>query len=531
MKSNGIKYVFIIFIVIVLLFAIYKIRKDEEKKQQEQYISNSQTEQIKEIKLGIAQLDTMNPILSNNKNVQDVYKLIYEPLVNLSASYKAEPCLATEWAKQSDNSYLIKLRENVRWSNGQPFTSADVQFTIDMLKNNDVQSIYSSNVQNVSGINIIDDYTLQINLDQEVPFFEYNLTFPILSKEYYEGEDFINTSKNDEPVGTGQFKIAQRDPSYILLEKSGNWWNKEKEKNSILEKITVNLFSSIGELYNSFKLGNLDLISTTNTNVQEYIGTIGYSSKEQKGREHTFLALNVANNFLSRPEVRKAIAYSLDKNNITSNVFNNRCLPSNFPLDYGNWLSQEQDASSGYNPDQGKQVLVEAGWTYRNSYWQKVENYKTQRLELNLLVKNTDQEKMAVAQNIKQQLETQGIRINIVGATNEQYNNLLAAKSYDIALCSMTLSPSPNLETFFGQGNLANYTTDEINAIMSEVKNTTDENILLEKYNRLSEIYKNDIPYISLYNNKYIIAYSSELVGDITPNWFYLFYGVEGWYK
>ena len=95
----------------------------------------------------------------------------------------------------------------------------------------------------------------------------------------------------------------------------------------------------------------------------------------------------------------------------------------------------------------------------------------------------------------------------------------------------MTLSPSPNLDTFFGDGNLSNYSNEEVTNIMNEVKNTTDENILKEKYQRLIEIYKTDIPYISLYNNKYTVAYSSELVGDITPNWFCQFYGIEGWYK
>ena len=59
----------------------------------------------------------------------------------------------------------------------------------------------------------------------------------------------------------------------------------------------------------------------------------------------------------------------------------------------------------------------------------------------------------------------------------------------------------------------------------------TDENILQEKYKRLIEIYKEDIPYISLYSNKYVVAYNSGLVGDISPNWYNLFYGIEGWYK
>lgn len=527
MKSNWIKYVFIIFIVFILIFAVYKIKEEEQNNQNETEVTSGETKQIKEIKLGIASLDTINPILSNNKNVQDISKLIYEPLVNLTADYKSEACLAKEWAKQSDNSYLIKLRENVRWSNGQRFTSADVRFTIDRLK--DTQTIYSANVQDVTGVDIIDDYTLKINLDKEIPFFEYNLTFPILSKDYYEGEDFSSTSKNSSPVGTGKFKITDAQSSYIILEKNSSWWNKEKEVG--LEKITVNLFSSIGELYNSFKIGNLDLIGTSNDNLQEYIGTIGYSSKEIKGREHTFLALNTGNYFLSKQEVRKAISYSIDKNNIVSSIFGNKYYTSSFPLDYGNWLCQDQDASLGYNTDQAKQILIENGWSYKNPNWQKVENGKVQKIALNLLVKASDSAKVAVADNIRTQLENQGIRINIVQASDQQYNASIAARNYDIALCGINLSLSPDLETFFGGNNLSNYSNEEVNNIINEVKNTTDKNILQEKYKRLIEIYKEDIPYISLYSNKYVVAYNSGLVGDISPNWYNLFYGIEGWYK
>lgn len=526
MKSNWIKYIFIIFIILILGFSIYKIKKDEQD-DKETEISNKETEQIKELKLGIAGLDTINPILSNNKNVQDITKLIYEPLVNLTADYKAESCLAKEWAKQSDNSYLIKLRENVRWSNGQRFTSEDVRFTIDRLK--DTQTIYSSNVQSVTGVEIVDDYTVKINLNSDVPFFEYNLTFPILSKDYYDAEDFVTTNKNANPVGTGKFRISDVQSSYIILEKNTNWW--DKEKNITIEKITVNLYSSIGELYNSFKIGNLDLIATSNNNLQEYIGTIGYSSKEIKGREYTFLAFNTSNYFLSKPEVRKAIAYSIDKTNIVSEIFNNKCYTSSFPLDYGNWLCQEQDASSGYNADQTKQILTENGWTLKGGNWQKTENYKTQKIALNVLVKATDQSKILVAENIKTQLANQGIIINIQQASAEQYDSLKNNKKYDILLSSITVSPSPNLNTFFGDGNLANYTNEEVHDIMNEVENTTDENTLKEKYKRLIEIYKTDIPYLSLYNNKYTIAYNSALVGDITPTWFCQFYGIEGWYK
>ena len=461
--------------------------------------------------------------------MQDITKLIYEPLVNLTSDYKPEACLATEWAKQSDNSYLIKLRENVRWSDGQRFTAEDVRFTIDRLK--EISSIYSYNVQYVVGVDVVDDYTVKINLDREVPFFEYYLTFPILSKDNYEGEDFSTTAKNSQPIGTGKYKITTVESSNIVLEKNTSWWN-IKEKPLTLEKIIVNLYSSIGELYNSFKIGNLDLVATDNTNLAEYIGTIGYTPKEIKGRNHTFLAFNMQNELLSRQEVRRAISYSIDKDNIVSTVFNNQCITSSFPLDYGSRLCQNTDTSSGYNTEQAKRVLEEAGWTYsRSNYWQKTENRRTQRIELNLLVKSSDSARVSVAENIKTQLESQGIRINVVQVSDEEYTSRINNKNYDIALCTLTLSTSPDLTTFFGDGNLSNYSNDEIINIMNEVKNTTDENILKEKYNRLIEIYKSDVPYLSLYNSKYTVAYNSGLVGELTPNWFSSFYGIEGWYK
>lgn len=530
MKSNWLKYIFIVILIGVVIFTYFKIKGDEETRKQEGYsdVTNNE-EKIKEITLGLAELDTINPILSNNKNVQSISRLIYEPLVNLTSNYKPEAALAKEWAKQDETTYIIKLREDVKWSDGKKFTSEDVRFTIDRLK--DTPSIYSYNVQYVSGVDIVDDYTLNIRLSQEVPFFEYYLTFPILSRDYYEGEDFSNTEKNAKPVGTGKYKITNVDSSYITLEKNDNWWNSEKIGLS-LEKININLYSSVGELYNSFKTGNIDLLATENSNFSDYIGTIGYNLKEVRGREHVFLALNTTSTILSDLTVRKAIAESIDKTSITSNVYGNKYYTASFPLEYGSWLyNSGKNSSLGCNLEQAKQELIDSGWNYKNQYWQKTQNYKTQKLSLNFVVKSSDSTKVSVAENIKGQLENQGIKINLIYASDNQYENYLQNKNYDMILCSTYLGLSPDMTTFFGEGNLSNYSSDEVTQIMNEVKNTTDENVLKEKYEKLEQIYNTQIPYISLANSKYNILYNSNLVGDVSSNWYNLFYNIEGWYK
>lgn len=525
MKTNSFKYIFIIFAICITIFAVVKIKKDEKKDNEQITETQEKTgDIITELKLGVVSFDSINPILSKNKNVQDISKIIFNPLITLTSDYKVQGCLAKEWAKQNDNTYLIKLREDIKWSDGEKFTSEDVRFTIDRLKDSD--TIYSANVQNITQIEIIDNFTIKITLDSEQPFFEYNLTFPILSNKYYSDKEF---SSNIVPIGTGMYKVVEVQENALILTKNENYW--DKEKNSKIENITVNLYSSVGELYNAFKMGNIDFVSTQNSKLQDYIGTIGYLSKDMKGREHDFIAFNTQSTLLSNLNIRKSISYSIDKSNIVSSIFNDRYYTSSFPLDYGSWIYQEQDSSLGYNTEQAKQILVNDGWEYKYKYWQKVINYRTQKISLNLVVKSSDETRVKVAENIKAQLENQGIRINLIKASDEQYRLYLQNKNYDMILCSINLSISPDLSTFFGNNNLANYSNEEVTNIINEVKNLTDEEKLKSEYKRLGEIYKTDMPYLSLYNNKYTVAYSRNLAGSVQPNWFYQFYNIEGWHK
>lgn len=529
MRNNYIKYIFVVLVIAILIFVAYKLTSNNSQSTSQSNSTATQEEEItKEIKLAIAEFDSINPILSNNQNVQDISKLIYEPLVTLSEDYKAEPCLATEWAKTSDTTYIIKLREDVKWSNGESFTSDDVIYTIDRLK--EISSIYAYNVQYIIGVDVVDEYTLQITLDRSVPFFEYNLTFPIMSESYYEGEDFSTSTKNSNPVGTGMFKISDVQSSSITLTKNENWWNINSQ-NPVLEEIVININSSMAEVYNSFKMGSIDFVNTSNLNYTDYIGTIGYNVKEYPGREHVFLALNTQNTILSNVEVRQAISYAIDKDNINSSVFGGQYYTSDFPLSFGSWLYDTTDTNSTYSQEQANQVLQDAGWTYRNNYWQKTINSRTQRISLNLLVKASDTDRVNVANNIKTQLEQVGIVVNINSVSDSQYESDLANKNYDILLGSITVAASPDLTTYFGDNNLANYTNEEVTTIMEEVNNTTDENVLKEDYARLKEIYKTDVPYISLYFNKNISAYTTELAGEVSSNWFNLFYNIEKWYK
>ena len=116
-KSNFIKYIFIVFVIAIIIAVVYKVNKKEEiKEENKTNVISTEEEVIKEMNLGIASFDTINPILSNNKHVQEISRIIYEPLFEVDNEYKLQKCLAKDWAKTSATTYLIKIQKDIKWN-------------------------------------------------------------------------------------------------------------------------------------------------------------------------------------------------------------------------------------------------------------------------------------------------------------------------------------------------------------------------------------------------------------------------------
>lgn len=529
MENNSVfKYIFVIVVVILISYTSYIILKNRSNLQNANLDHTSTTTNIQtELRLSITELDTINPILSKNRNVQEITKIIYEPLITLNENYKIEYCLAEEVAKTDELNYIVKIRKGVLWQNKENFTCDDVIFTINTILNGGIDSIYYDNISAITELEKIDDTTLRISLGYEVPFFEYNLTFPIMSESYFAGEDFANTDKNIAPVGTGKFMISEVSENVIKLVRNEHYWNIEKQPMS--NKISVNLYSNIGEAYNAFKGGELDLLTVTASNVEEYIGTIGYHKIEYKSRDYDFLTFNTENILFRDANVRKAISLMIDKDYLVANCLGSGYIPSNFSLDNGNWL-YTRDLTVSANVDLAKQMLLTDGWEYKRNLWQKNIDGRQVELAFDIIV-NEDGKRIAAAENIKEQLNNIGIPVNVKIYSYNNYINALNDKNFECVLTGIKLGFTPNLATFFGEGNLANYYNEEMFELINIAKNTNEENILYEKYKRMFEIYLEEAPYIGLYRNTESIVCNQNLVGNITPNCYNVYHNIEKWYR
>ena len=527
MNNNIFKYVFALVVAILIGYTFYIIFQNKSDTSNTSLDQTSTQNNIQtDLRLSIAEMDTFNPLLSNNRNVQEISKLVYEPLVTLDENYKLQYCLAEEIGKIDDYNYLVKLRKGVLWQDNTNFTTDDIQFTFDLLLDAKVSPLYLENLKYVTQLEVLDSSTFKITISKPIPFFEYQLTFPIMCAKYYEGEDFRTSEKI--PIGTGLFKIKDISSNQIRLEPNERYWDSSRKP--MATEIDVNLYGSIGEAYTAFKNGEVDLLTVKVNNIEEYIGTLGYTKVEFKSREYDYMVFNTQKEVLNDPVVRKAISMIIDKNNIIATCIGPGYVASNCSLDMGNWL-YTRDLNIPVDTNAASELLVNNGWKFNRNSWQKEDEAGIRKIAFSIFVDTSNERRVRVAENIKQQLAEFGIPVTINYLSNNSYNNAIENKNYDCILAGLYLGFSPSLNTFFGDDNMANYYNQELTDILNVINNTSDERILYDRYNRIFDIYLEEAPYIGLYRNTSTVVYNQKLIGSISPNLFNVYHNIEKWYR
>ena len=262
------------------------------------------------------------------------------------------------------------------------------------------------------------------------------------------------------------------------------------------------MYTSAGEAYNAFKLGNLDLMTTQSLNYEEHIGTMGYKTVEYIGREYEegfaetipLYILDLQKQFTSHTEA----LIKLDEKQILT----------------------------------AKELLEEAGWELISGNWQKQEEGTTIRARVNLVVDASNAKRIVVAEEIEKQLAETGIIVNTIRASSTQYAKYLENKNYDMILTGKLIGISPDLTSYIGNGNLSQFEDTEANALLREIADLSDnETELQNKYKQLVRLIEEKRPYVSLYFNRGTVIYTQDLQGKISPNFYNVFYNIEEWVR
>ena len=282
----------------------------------------------------------------------------------------------------------------------------------------------------------------------------------------------INTYNTEIPMGTGKYKYTNITENQITIESSDN-------------KIIVKLFKNSTELYNNFTRENVDIIITKNPNYENYIGNIGFEETIIPGR--TFYYILLEN--ISDVNMRKWLDMATNKEKLIYNLYNKKYIPANTPLAYGSYLNLSNEKQQ--EKDQ--------------------ELFTQKKMNLTISVKNEDK---IIAEKMQEQLKEYEINLRI-----QTYQNSKA----DLILKKQTTTITPDISQYFSE--------EKMKKQIKQAHEIENKQILKQKYQQILNEYKEQMPFISLFFDSYIILHNNKLKGDFSGNWYNIFYNVDGWYK
>jgi peptide/nickel transport system substrate-binding protein len=353
----------------------------------------------------------LNPHLSGAGPNLEASRITYEPLASFDKSGALIPFLAEEIPSLQNGevgadgkSVTWKLKHNIKWSDGEPFTADDVLFTYQFASNPDVISKFAANYKAIKNIEIIDDYTIKINFNDVTPgWFVPFVGSPgvILPKhifEPYNGANAREAPANILPVGTGPYRVVSPGikpqevwflgnqlikttkivyeanpyfreadkPYFKRLELLGGGRSDEAER-LVLDEGTVDYAFVRGQLppETVAKLSASDKVNLY-TNIGGIVERILLNrtdpNKEVDGERSS---AKTQHPFFSDKRVRQAIAYAIDREAIIKlygptgkSTTNNLVAPPQFNSPHVFYT---------YNLEKARQLLDEAGWKDTNN--------------------------------------------------------------------------------------------------------------------------------------------------------------------
>jgi len=309
-----------------------------------------------------------------------VQEHIFEALVGLDPNSQPIPGLAESWRPLDETTWEFKLRQGVKWHDGEDFTAEDVIFTFDRLRAGIEGAPASPAFTLEKGAKkwkAIDDHTIHITTDGPYPTVAEDLAMaPIVAKHAAEGATAsVDFNSGKAAIGTGPFKYGEFLPGdRITVVRNPDWWGGPVEWERVVFRPVTQDASRLAALLN----GDVDLIDYPPTtdlpqleaNPEFAVSTIpsdrliyimpSYRDLEEYVRDN---AGNVMTpNPLRDWRVRRALSLAIDRNAIRDRIMGGASLPTKNIVPPGFFGHHEGLQADLYDPEQAKALLAQAGY-------------------------------------------------------------------------------------------------------------------------------------------------------------------------
>ncbi len=307
---------------------------------------------------------SLNPFTAVDLRSIWIINLIYDPLVRVDPEFNVVPWLAESWEVSDDGKiYTFKLRKNVKWHDGTPFTADDVVFTFTEGIRQETQRFVGLK-DIIESVEKVDDYTVRFVLKNPYPFFLIDLAtgYYYIAPKHIAGELDLTQWDNKNPIGTGPFRFVERTVGeFIVLQKNDDFWMVGVPK---ITRIIMKVIPEAESRFLAIKKGEVDTerYDTAITLVKQAEEDPNLNVVTAPGLWLIYIAFNTVNHFYD-PKVFQAIHYAIDRQEIVEKANGGFGYPVYTVLNrFWNGDLAAEDIVFEYDPDKAAKLLEEAGW-------------------------------------------------------------------------------------------------------------------------------------------------------------------------
>ena len=479
---------------------------------------------------------TFNPVLVDDEASENIRYLTGGVLIRLNRQSQAlEPALATSWKISNDRRTItFHLRKNVHFSDGTPFTSQDVAYTMKLLLDPQTHSPTGDAFRSGEG-----------TIDVRTPSTDIAIvTFPApiagLERQFDQVAILSEHSPKKEMAVLGPYFVSEyKAGSYVLLRKNPNYWKHDAHGIALpyVDSIRLDIQRNRDIELLRFRRGELQLINSLdaekfghlqhdNPAVARDAGT-GMDAEEVWFNQVATSPLpKYKKAWFRTTEFRQAISVAINRADLCRIVYGGLAKPAFGPVSPANhfWFDSALKEPK-YDPQSALRLLARSGFRYEN---EMLKDSAGNRVEFSIVTSSGNAAREKMATMIQEDLSQVGIKVNVVTldfpSLIERITRTFDYEACLLGLVNTDLDPNGVMTVWLSSGenhqwnpNQKTPTTAweaEIDKLMREQASAANEKVRKAKFDRVQEIVAEQQPFIYLINKDVLVAVSPSVVGS-----------------
>jgi len=479
----------------------------------------------------IGSMGRLNPMLDwNNPADRDINRLIFSGLIKFDSHGLPQPDLADSWAASADGTiYNFSIRPNATWHDGEPVTSDDVIFTIELIKSSG--SLFPQDIKDLwSQVEVkkLDDKTLQIRLTEPfAPFLDY-ATFGVLPVHLLgdiTADQLASVQFNLNPVGSGPYKFNRLitsggQISGVVLTANQEYYLRPP----FIEQVVFRFYPTSAAAFDAYQQGEvLGISQLTEDVLQDALMEQNLSVHSSRLPQMSLVFLN--NNspsvpFLQNANVRRALMFATNRNVIVSRILKGQAIIADGPILPGSWAYYNEIERIPYDPDAAATLLKDEGYVIPAGGGE-IRAKEGQSLTLTL-VHPDDEIHTQIAQSIQADWLLVGVQVNLQAVPYQSLiNEHLNTRSYEAALADLNTARTPDPDPYLfwhqaeatGGQNYSQWDNRTASEFLETARTAADFSERGRLYRNFQVIFTREMPSLPLYYPVYSYGVGAQVQG------------------